>query len=113
MHKTDRVLALLELTLEWSNRVMIALRQQCGSRTLNIKPVALHLSYMTLNLQLKEVSILIYKMEIIRFLLKQFLQRLKNIINIGHSELVISHCSFNCISLTSSAPWKESYNQPR
>lgn len=113
MHKTDRVLALLELTLEWNNRVMIALGQQCGSRILNIKPVALHLSYMSLNLQLKQVSILIYKMEIIRFLLKQFLQRLKNIINIWHSELVISHCSFNCISLTANAPWKESSNQPR
>ena len=113
VHKTDRVLALLELTLEWSNRVMIALGQQCGSRILNIKPVALHLSYVTLNLHLKQVSILIYKMEIIRFPLNQFLQKVKNIINIWHSELVISHCSFNCIYLMSNAPWKKSYDQPR
>ena len=40
-------------------------------------------------------------MEIIRFPLKQFLQGLKIIINIWHSELVLSHCSFNCISLMS------------
>lgn len=40
-------------------------------------------------------------MEIIRFPLKQFLQGLKNIINIWHSELVLSHCRFNCISLMS------------
>lgn len=82
------------------------------SRILNIKPVALHLNYMSLNLQVKTSKYLIYKMEIIRFLLKQFLQRLKNIINIWHSELVISHCNFNCISLTANAPWKV-LNQPR
>lgn len=56
VHKTDGVLALLEVTLEWSNRVMIALGQQCGSRILSIKPVALHLSYVTLNLHLKQLS---------------------------------------------------------
>ena len=55
VHKTDGVLALLDLTLEWSIRVMIALGQQCGSRILSIKPVALHLSYVTLNLHLKHL----------------------------------------------------------